>query len=199
MTSATEIEKGKGRTLNWFQYIPNTVYGNHLSEVRGKILNVPIISQLPELPTGCEITAVAMLLQYKGIDVDKVELESEMPKHPSDPDIGYVGDPYSVSGWTIYPPALIELITKYAGSATDLTGISNGDIEKELSNNNPIVVWGSPLHGFTVHTLVLTGFDEHNFYYNDCWTGEKNVSISKNEFHRIWAEQGKQAVGSDEF
>lgn len=34
----------------------------------------PIIQQLPELPTGCEITALTMVLQYYGLDADKITM-----------------------------------------------------------------------------------------------------------------------------
>ena len=81
-------------------YLPNI--GNNLMEQR--ILDVPAISQLPALPTGCEITAITMMLKFQGADVSKVQLAMEMPRHSSDPDIGYVGNPFTKRGWTIYPP-----------------------------------------------------------------------------------------------
>lgn len=42
-----------------------------------RIDNFPIIGQMPELPTGCEITALTMALQYYGYDADKVTMASE--------------------------------------------------------------------------------------------------------------------------
>ncbi|WP_156288918.1 C39 family peptidase [Oceanobacillus salinisoli] len=158
------------------------------------LLNVPIISQQPELPTGCEITAVTMMLQYKGVDLDKLTLAKEMPRHPEDPNLGYVGDPFTPEGWTVYPPALINLIEKYAGSAIDLTDTSNDKLEEYLSNDKPVVVLVASMHGFTVHALTLTGFDEDHYYYNDPWTAEKDVKITKEIFHKIWEGQNKRAV-----
>ena len=35
------------------------------------IEGVPIINQHPNMPTGCEVTALAMLLRYYGVDVDR--------------------------------------------------------------------------------------------------------------------------------
>ncbi|SMQ84339.1 Uncharacterized protein YvpB [Bacillus sp. OV166] len=194
VTQATQREKGTQRILSWYQYNAKTVYGNHATKVSSLKLNVPLINQRPELPTGCEITAVTMMLQYKGVRVDKVTLAKKMPRHSSNPNLGYVGNPFTKSGWTIYPPALMGLVKNYAGSAKNLTGASNGTIEKQLVNNKPVVVLVSRMHGFSVHALVLTGFDQSNYYYNDCWTGEKNAKISKAEFNRLWGNQSKRAI-----
>ncbi|MBY0097113.1 C39 family peptidase [Mesobacillus maritimus] len=158
------------------------------------LLNVPLTPQLPELPTGCEITAVTMMLQYKGANVDKIKLAREMPKHPWDPSYGYVGDPFTKRGWTVYPSALMGLVKKYAGSSENLTGKSNDFIDKNLSNNKPVVVWVSPMHGFSVHALVLTGYNQKSYYFNDPWTGEKDVKMSKSEFNKIWKNQSKRAI-----
>ncbi len=156
-------------------------------------LNVPLISQLPELPTGCEITAVTMILQFSGIEVDKMTLAKEMPLHPSDPTQGYVGNPYETSGWTIYPQALSELIVKYTGNVRDLTGLDLLALEQQLNEKKPIVVWVSPLHGFTVHALVLTGFDQTYYYYNDCWSNQRE-KMKKEDFLQIWGNQERRAI-----
>ncbi len=44
----------------------------------------PLIGQRPELPTGCEITATTMMLQFAGANVTKLSLAKEMPRS-SDP------------------------------------------------------------------------------------------------------------------
>lgn len=40
------------------------------------IQNFPIIYQMPELPTGCEVTALTMAMNYYGCAADKVEMAS---------------------------------------------------------------------------------------------------------------------------
>ncbi|WP_235846591.1 C39 family peptidase [Neobacillus drentensis] len=194
VTKATQRKKGTMNMISTYEFYPKTVYGKQFSRVSGIKLNVPLINQRPELPTGCEITAVTMMLQYKGVHVDKVTLANKMPKHSQNPNLGYVGNPYTKKGWTIYPSALMGLVKNYAGSAKNLTGTSNVNIEKQLVSNKSIVVWVSRMHGFSVHALVLTGFDKNYYYYNDCWTGEKNAKLSKKEFNRLWANQSKRAI-----
>lgn len=136
-------------------------------------MSVAVISQLPELPAGCEITAVTMMLRYKGASVTKGVLAEEMPRATNgDPNTGFVGSPYSKSGMTIYPPALMNLVKKYTGTSVDLTGASTDKLKDYLSSGHPIVIWGT-YDGFYYHALLLTGYTENGFYYNDPWTGTK--------------------------
>jgi uncharacterized protein YvpB len=142
-------------------------------------MNVAVIGQLPELPAGCEITAVTMMLRYKGASVTKEALAEEMPRATNvDPNMGFVGSPYSKSGMTIYPPALMNLVKKYAGTSVNLTGASTDKLNDYLSRDHPIVIWGT-YDGFYFHALILTGYTENGFYYNDPWTGTKRWMNNK--------------------
>ncbi|MDY0393131.1 C39 family peptidase [Virgibacillus halophilus] len=46
-------------------------------------LEAPMIQQLPELPRGCEVTSLSMLLAYHDISVDKMKLAEEITKNPA--------------------------------------------------------------------------------------------------------------------
>ena len=71
LLTGNEREQGTNRILSQYVYMPKTTYERRWSRINGVKLNVPIINQLPELPTGCEITAVTMALQCKGIRGNK--------------------------------------------------------------------------------------------------------------------------------
>jgi len=158
-----------------------------------KKLTVPLIAQRPELPTGCEITAVTMLMQAVGIPVNKVQLAHEMPYDASDCNQGFVGDPFTENGNSIYPPALIKLITKYAGHATDLTGASLSVLKAQIDQNHPVVVWVGEFDGFHTHALTMIGYDADNVIVNDCWTA-KTEKISNQQFAEIRAHLGNRAI-----
>ncbi|EAO56909.1 Hypothetical protein RBTH_07411 [Bacillus thuringiensis serovar israelensis ATCC 35646] len=164
-------------------------------------MNVPIESQLDakdpsrNLETGCEITAVSMMLQFAGANVDKVLLAKEMPYHDYDPNKGYVGDPWSDGPInTVYPPALLDLVKKYAGSSVNLTGVSLDKIKEKLNQNHPVVAWVGDMHGFGIHAITLTGYTNDKVFYNDPWTGEKDASMSWDSFDSKWTPKKSRAL-----
>lgn len=158
-----------------------------------RTLNVPLIAQRPELPTGCEITAITMLLQYTSVQVDKVQLAKEMPYDQSDCDQGFVGDPFADSGNSIYPPALMNLITRYAGHATNLTGADLPRLKAQIDQDHPVVVWVGEFDGFHTHALVMVGYDDHAVIVNDCWTNQVET-IPNQQFAEIRARLDNRAI-----
>ena len=135
---------------------------------------------------GCEITALAMLINYT-VKAELDVLAAEMPR-AENPYEGFRGDPASTNyGWTIFPPALIEMTEKYLGSAVDMSGCEPDDLKEKLAEGKPVMVWIRGL-GWPVHALCLTGYDQDGFYYNDPATGEKDVFIEYEEFYFIWSD-----------
>ena len=63
-------------------------------------LDVEPILQLPELPTGCEITSLATVLNYYGYDISKTQLADEYLEcgevGDTDPNEKFIGSPYDI-------------------------------------------------------------------------------------------------------
>lgn len=120
-------------------------------------LNVPLISQNPELKYGCEVTSLAMLLQYAGVKVDKIELSRKVKKdndplkttkkgditHWGDPDDGFVGDMTGKNkGYAVYDEPLRELMEHYLpGRTVNLTKKPFGHLLNQVKERKPVVVW----------------------------------------------------------
>ncbi|MQS76418.1 hypothetical protein FHL06_08510 [Lactobacillus halodurans] len=182
----------------WYQignnvWIPqdNVVINNGQYQDADWVYGVPLISQRPELPNGCEITAVTMMLHYAGANVNKMQLAQEMPRN-SDPNYGYIGQPWDATGITIFPSALMGLVEKYAGTAKNLTGQGLDAIKYQINLGHPVVTWNT-LHGFPYHALVVTGYDKNYIYYNDCWTNQ-STRMGINQFISNWNTQNRRAI-----
>ena len=119
------------------------------------LLDVPLILQNPELPRGCEVTSLAMLLQYAGVSVDKMTLAHEIKKDSTpyqiknakiyfgNPYYGFVGNMYTLKepGYGVYHGPIYELLKKYLpGRTIDLTGCDFEEILFFLSEKVPVWV-----------------------------------------------------------
>ena len=135
------------------------------------ILNVPVILsgidrsffietadcilQNPELPSGCEITSLTMLLNYIGFDADKLDMaDNYLPKgesRKSDFSKVFVGDPRSIHGYGCTAGVIITAAENYlseqenAGGwkVKDLTGSEPEELYSYVCKGNPVVVWAS--------------------------------------------------------
>ncbi|WP_412759078.1 C39 family peptidase [Neobacillus cucumis] len=122
-------------------------------DASGKIVinDVPHIQQMPELPRGCEVTSLTMLLQYAGVSVDKMKLATEINTVPfrdqngvhGNPNEGFVGDMYSFdnSGYGVYHDPIVDLAETYLpGRIIDLTGQSIDSVYKMIKSGSPVWV-----------------------------------------------------------
>jgi len=119
-------------------------------------ISAPAIRQFPELPSGCEVTSLTMLLNFYGIDINKVQLAEQMPKDETpiewdkngeisywgNPNIGFVGEVTNKGkGFGIYHGPLLELMKEYIPTGIDLTGEPWEEIERHVSTGIPVIVW----------------------------------------------------------
>lgn len=124
--------------------------------------NVALTLQLqdPQLPNGCEVTSLAMLLGWAGYPVDKEELYWEyLPRQNfsydelgreigGNPEQVYVGDASTeTAGWYCMEGPIVEAGNTYLrqqGSGRKLaavTGLSQQNLERYLDHETPLVVW----------------------------------------------------------
>ncbi|MBL0385922.1 C39 family peptidase [Tumebacillus sp. ITR2] len=129
------------------------------------LLNVPLISQLPELYNGCEVTSLAMLVNVAGHPVDKLELARNIRKDPAreqtnaqgqtlawgNPNTGFVGDVTGASrGYSVNHGPIAELLSRYLPNrVVDLTGHSFDELLNSVAGGKPVVVWTTENFGPT--------------------------------------------------
>ena len=141
---------------NTAQAVPHIPAPEPPPKATSVMLDAPAIRQYPELPSGCELTSLTMLIQFFGINKNKMELVPELTKDPTplkrnadgsiaywgNPNTGFVGDITGASkGFGIYHTALNELLKKYIPTAKDFTRQPFEKLEDQLRNGIPSVVW----------------------------------------------------------
>ena len=126
-----------------------------------QLTDFDIIEQYPELPTGCEITAMTMVLNYYGYNVDKVTMALDyMPKVQAEfyrsedgrlmgPDLEnfFVGDPTEETGYICGTGAIVTAANRYlADVGSDLTAAAMKNVQPEklydlIDQGTPVVIW----------------------------------------------------------
>jgi uncharacterized protein YvpB len=186
----------------------------------GTIINgVSFTAQLPELPRGCEVTSLAMLLNHAGISVGKEALAEGVRKSPfkyDDPNNGFIGDMYSFKthGLGVYHAPIAELAERYApGAVIDATGLDFNDLLYYIDSGRPVwvitnswfsrlpasefITWKTPYGYINVtyreHSVLITGYDGKRIYFNDPLSAA-GVSAPRSAFIAGWEQMGNQAV-----
>ncbi|EJV73708.1 C39 family peptidase [Bacillus cereus] len=112
-------------------------------------LEVPLILQNPELERGCEVTSLAMLLNFNGLSVDKLELAKNIKYVPfqnnglmGNMDEGFVGDMYDIDmpGLGVHIKPILELAKLYISEncILDLTGSNPENLYKAIDKEHPV-------------------------------------------------------------
>lgn len=119
------------------------------------LLELPIVNQLPELPRGCEVTSLTMLLQSANVVVDKMTLAEQIKKdetpyqvvngviHYGHPNDGFIGNMYTFKerGLGVYHEPIRQLAEQYLpGKIKDFTGGQFQEIKIHLSDERPVWV-----------------------------------------------------------
>lgn len=160
--------------------------------------------QNPELPTGCEATALSILLRMNGIDATKFDVADAMPKG-TDFVNQFWGDPYSATGWACMAPCSIATANIFLADTgkiiTDLTGTELSDIPV------PSAVWVTigmkdavpskyEKDGYVLmqnpHCLVVTSVNDDTVSTIDPLEG--CVEYPREQFEKVYKALGSQAI-----
>ncbi len=122
-----------------------------LTEVMLAVENIP---QLPELPNGCEGTSLAIVLNYFGVEADKIDVSMNYIPRMSfadgvgHPDEVYMGDPSAYyGGYYCFAPPVAAAAARYIDErqaplrAYDATGSTEADLVADLNAGLPVIVW----------------------------------------------------------
>ncbi|MDR7236106.1 C39 family peptidase [Neobacillus drentensis] len=159
-TSSVDLEN-KRYTINELNNqvinVKNEQVVNAAPKKKSAMLNVVLIRQNPELKYGCEVTSLAMVLNYAGVKTSKMDLYRSVRKdldplikspkgdiirwgNPAD---GFVGDMTGRrAGYAVFDQPMIALINqKLPGRAINLTNQPFDRVLEHVSAGYPVVVW----------------------------------------------------------
>ena len=189
------------------------------------VLDVPLINQMdePKLYNGCEVTSLAMMLNYNGVNVTKSELADNIDTVPlqydngehGNPNDGFVGSVSGVvaSGLGVYHGPIYKLARKYTSKVYDLTGSNFDTVINTIEEGHPVwtitttafapvsdfQTWDTPDGDIDItyseHSVCITGFDRDKriIYINDPY-GCKNREVGWDDFAAAYRQMGKQAI-----
>lgn len=190
---------------------------NNYSSIK---LDVNNIDQNPELPTGCEVTSLTIVLNYLGYDVDKLTMadlflpQGEIGK--TDPDVAFIGNPRDKHSYGANAPVLAQTANDYLTKmksdyhAYNMTGKDFSELERYILDGYPVMVWETinmlesyPSSKWTIdnkeiqwyanfHCMVLIGWTEDTYIMSDPLKGI--VEYDKDIVLQRYNELGKQAI-----
>lgn len=151
------------------------------------MLPVRSVLQNPELPTGCEVTSLSIVLNYLGYDADKETLAHNYLTKGKAGTVNawqaFIGEPASKSGYGCYSTVLKQCAERYLTEhnspymAYNVTGSDFLTLLHEVESGSPVIIWATinmvapnyteewyidgDMYSWLAneHCVVLTGFD----------------------------------------
>ncbi|MDC3425061.1 C39 family peptidase [Aquibacillus sp. 3ASR75-11] len=124
------------------------------------LIDAPLIAQMPELPRGCEVATLAMMLGQARIEVSKMTLAEEVRKDPTpyskkngqvyfgNPNTGFVGNMYTFDkpGYGVYNGPIADLAREYLGERViNLSGNNFDAVLNQVDKGKPVWVVNTSL------------------------------------------------------
>lgn len=166
---------------------------------------VPMVFQLPELPTGCEAVSTVMLLNNYNFDISKSDFTSEYVYYDyvRSADMYekyFFGNPFSNYGSYCNPSVCEDAVSGYFSDIHEsslkpenLSGYSFDHVLGLVSLGIPVAVWVTPDYdepevrynefGIKVyrgsHCVVITGYFKDKIFINDPLHGKLELEYSR--------------------
>lgn len=136
----------------------NSVSGTENTNVRESLIPVPALCQYPELPTGCESTAAAMVLNFYGAEISPSEFASAWLEcsedfytyngvfYGPDPNMVFAGDPFSSAAYGCFSNPIANAINRNSQklSAEVIIGKRLDELcESYIANGKPLLIWAT--------------------------------------------------------
>lgn len=139
-------------------------------------------------------------------------------RYGADPNASFIGSPYSPFSYGCYAPVILNTLSRVLTTgdrATNLTGTPFSQLISDyIERGIPVLVWASigmkPVVKTAAwrqnntdevvywpkgeHCLVLVGYDENRYYFNDPLQSTAPVGYEKSSVEQRYAELGSQAV-----
>lgn len=210
--------------LSWVEAVGSIVLSEKYEAMTDStLIDVESIMQNPELPNGCEVTSLAMVLNKLGYTVDKLTLNDKYldigPVGLTNYYTANIGNPRDANSFGSYSPVIVNTAVKYIEdngknhSVYEITGYNIDEVYYQLSQGNPVIVWitqdinTKPLVTKTwvidgqtlnwkhpLHCVVLTGYDMNAKTVTLVDPILGIVTHSMDLFELRWMEMGAQAL-----
>ena len=186
------------------------------------MLDLDVIIQYPELPTGCEITALATVLNFYGCDTDKTYLAENYLETAeigtAKPNEAFIGSPFYESAYGCYADVIVNSANGYIAdnglslTVNNITGAEFDNLFCYVRSGTPVIFWATMnleepyestvwnIDGEDVvwlaneHCMVLIGYDIDT----DCCIAcdpQKGISKYSRELLKLrYNQMGKQAI-----
>ncbi len=141
-------------------------------------------------------------------------------RYGPDPKVAYAGDPKSEKGgWGCFAPVIAKALNKYLDGEMFAKNLSGSSLEQLVQqyivNDIPVAIWVTQgieeidklyqwqsydksetfLYPVREHCVVLTGFDEEYYYFNDPLSEtDETVKYEKSAVSDCFNSMGRQAV-----
>lgn len=166
--------------------------------------NISYVCQIPSLPTGCELTALEILMRQSGFNITKEELARNIKKSPNPKYIGgvayaehpnnsFIGDPFKDKSFGVYSQAIINLMCKYMSRhrIQDLTGSDFSEVEKVVKSGRPVMVWSTLNQAEPKPSITWVTPNDGNFTWK---SGEHALVVIGFNDEYVWTSDPAKGV-----